>query len=166
MSEHRAQVHLGIAQGLAGLLVAGALAWWLLPGAGARDTAYWMPWLLLYSLPLQFAVLLVVLRRYGSPDLISGAASSSEGLDLERAVLQNTLEQTVIALPLVLAFGALAPAAWLKGVPVHAIVFVLARALFYLGYRADPLKRIPGFVMTNYANLLLALAILYLWLFR
>ena len=38
-------------------------------------------------------------------------------------------------------------------VAAAAIVFVVARLVFWIGYRIDPLYRAPGFAATAYLNL-------------
>ena len=95
---------------------------------------------------------MLVLKRYQSDDLIRGCFSTNQGIEVERAYLQNTVEQTLITLPLALSYGTLAPAPFLKAIPLHALVFLIGRVLFFIGYKKSYDKRIVGFVITNYAN--------------
>ena len=44
-------------------------------------------------------------------------------------------------------------------------VFVVARAVFWLGYRIDPLYRAPCMAATAYLNLGMILFVLY-WIFK
>lgn len=163
---HKAKINRGISIGLFAFVVLTLAAWVALPDPEEYTQHYWLRWLFLYSIPLFSGVLVIVLKRYVSEDLIRGYLSSGTGIELERAYLQNTLEQTVIALPLVASFGSMAPAALAKAVPVHALVFVVGRFLFYWGYKSSYQMRIPGFIITNYANIALLLGCVYLVLYE
>jgi uncharacterized MAPEG superfamily protein len=67
---------------------------------------------------------------------------------------QNTLEQLVIFVPSVLAFGSFvsAPIACALG-----LVFIAGRALYFRGYTAEAQKRGPGFAISALANIALLL---------
>jgi uncharacterized membrane protein YecN with MAPEG domain len=82
-------------------------------------------------------------------------------LEIEIRCLQNTFEQFVVN-----AFGQLVLATFLedslqKLIPVLVLYFVVARALFYFGYRRDPLKRALGMSMSHAPNLGVYLYIVY-----
>ena len=53
------------------------------------------------------------------------------------------------------------PLANLQVIWAVAIVFVVARCIFWLGYRINPLYRAPGMSSTAYMNLGMILYVLY-----
>jgi glutathione S-transferase len=69
-------------------------------------------------------------------------------------VQMNTLEQLVIFLPALLAFAWLVSPLWAAGI---GAVFLAGRAIYYVGYVADPRKRGPGFMLTAIPNLVLVI---------
>jgi len=69
-------------------------------------------------------------------------------------VQYNTIEQLVIFLPALFAFGHFVSPVW--GAALGG-VFIVGRALFARGYWQDPAKRGPGFGLTLLANTLLLL---------
>ena len=159
---YKETVNRGIVIGLLSFLVLFTLGWFAVPSPEVASNEYWVKWLFIYSIPIFFGVLAIVLKRYNSEELIKGCMSSNEGLAVDRAFLQNTIEQTVIALPLVASFGVMAPASMLKLVPIHAVTFIVGRLVFWCGYKKSYHWRIPGFIITNYANL--ALLVCCIWL--
>ena len=77
-------------------------------------------------------------------------------------VADNTLQQLVIFVIATLALGASLPPARLAVIAAAAIVFTVARLVFWIGYRIHPLYRAPGFAATAYLNLGLLGAALWL----
>ncbi|PIE40571.1 MAG: hypothetical protein CSA49_07725 [Gammaproteobacteria bacterium] len=125
----------------------------------------------LYAVPLLFFTNLMVIKRFADKGLIKAAynktypvraGTKTDKADIDQAVLQNTLEQTVITLPLVTGFIALSPPSWLVLLPVHLSIFIVGRLLFWIGYRINWYMRLPGFVMGNYSNLVLMGVCVYL----
>lgn len=109
-----------------------------------------------YALPLLIFSNIVVFKRFNDPDLIMGAyCAAEESIRVEKALLQNTLEQTVITFPLGLCAFLLTPGHWASVLPMHVSLFLAGRLLFALGYYRHWALRIPGFVIGNYANLLM-----------
>ncbi len=77
---------------------------------------------------------------------------------INQRVLTNTVEQTIVFLPLLLALAArLGPSA-LGALTVLAGLFVAGRIAFWIGYRFHPYARAPGMAMTLTVN-----AILLVW---
>lgn len=150
----------GVVQGIAMAAIVSAailaLAW------GSGDA--WMPRLddplarLALALKLDLAVLLclaiaigrVASRRFRSAEDIGGSAatSASAPVRMSRAILQNTLEQTVLAVPAHLALALTLPPARMA-VPVALVaLFVAGRIAFALGYPHGAPGRAFGFAMT------------------
>ena len=159
---HKDAINKGMVIGLLTFLVLAVVGWLIIPNPETYSNKYWLKWCFLYSMPLSLGVLAIVLKRYRSEDLIRGDLSSNSGIEVERAYLQNTVEQTLIALPIVASFGTMASGNMLKIIPLHIFVFLVGRLLFWFGYRKSYAARIPGFVVTNYANIALALGCVYL----
>lgn len=93
------------------------------------------------------------LRFFSAEDIAgSGLTQQSQRVRIASAVLQNTLEQVVLAIPTHLALACL-----LEGYsyvfPVLAMLFCLGRLLFWLGYEHGAKARAFGFALTFYPSL-------------
>ena len=77
-------------------------------------------------------------------------------------VTDNTLQQNFLFLVATLALSTVLSEARLQVIPAMTIVFVIARIVFWIGYRLDPLLRAPGMSATVYLNLGGLLAAAYL----
>ena len=162
---YKNKIHKGMGIGFLSLIVVVLLGWFLMPVSIYTLPSLWQKLLFLYVLPLGLGVLSIVIKRYESEDLILGYQSSNKGLELNKAYLQNTIEQTMLAVPLVVSFGSLAPAYLAKVIPVHLCVFLFGRLCFWFGYKKSPAARIPGFIITIYANVGLFLGCCYVLVF-
>ena len=76
-----------------------------------------------------------------------------------QSLLQNTLEQSVLALLIYLAWAAVMPSAWLSVVPLAAVSFALGRLLFLAGYASGAPSRALGFTMTFYPSIAMLICI-------
>ena len=117
----------------------------------ATRLAFAARWLLLPGFCLLAGVGMVANRRFFLPDAIDGSrAPESRALEINLRYNQNTLEQTVLA---AIAWTGLAlelPHERLALIPALAILFVVARALFWIGYLIAPAARALGFALTFY----------------
>lgn len=106
--------------------------------------------------------------RFFSPDDIDGSAltSGSEDAVLLQSLLQNTLEQLVIAIAVYSAWCILMPVSWLSAVPVCSLLFALGRILFFSGYKKGAASRAFGFALTFYSTVLLLLILIIYQLCR
>ncbi|MBD1547521.1 MAPEG family protein [Roseibium aggregatum] len=159
----------GVARGLGGAiaatLVAYGLALWLAGDAfAAFDTLLGRMRLLALSvLPLLafFCISIGSLarHRFFSADDIdgSGLTTGTATAHQLQAVLQNTLEQTVLAAIAYLAYALLAPASWLILLPAGAGLFLIGRILFWQGYGSGAPGRAFGFALTFYSTIFIAL---------
>ncbi|WP_108809994.1 MAPEG family protein [Sphingorhabdus sp. Alg231-15] len=68
-------------------------------------------------------------------------------LELHRRYMQNTVEQLLIFIPTQLALVTLLPADRLAVIPVWAVLFLVARILFWAGYIKNPMYRSLGIMM-------------------
>ena len=100
--------------------------------------------------------------RFFSANDIAGSASPKGTAEISRAnaVLQNTLEQVALAIPIHVALAVLVE----SSVPLIialATLFAVGRFLFWIGYANGPRSRAFGFALTFYpsvAGLVIALA--------
>jgi hypothetical protein len=103
---------------------------------------------------LALAVGNVARLRFFSAEDIAGSAltQQSQRVRIASAVLQNTLEQVVLAIPTHLTLACL-----LEGYsyvfPVLVTLFGLGRLLFWLGYEHGAKARAFGFALTFYPSL-------------
>jgi hypothetical protein len=115
-------------------------------------------WLFLPALALLVAIGRLAGHRFRSPQDIdgSGLTQGSDGARVQQAVIQNTLEQTVLAALVYDAYAASLPRGWLAAIPAAAVLFVVGRMLFATGYGRGAPGRAMGFAMTFYSTALLA----------
>lgn len=85
----------------------------------------------------------------------SGLTQGTAQAKLLQSLLQNTLEQTVLALPIYLTAITFYPISIGKAAILAAISFFIGRMLFFWRYRLGAGARALGFTMTFYPTLLL-----------
>lgn len=85
----------------------------------------------------------------------SGLTQGTDRAKLLQALLQNTLEQVAVAIPVYAAWVALAPERFLAVAPASAGLFVLGRVLFFWGYNRGAQGRALGFSLTFYPTVVL-----------
>ena len=119
--------------------------------AGAR-LGWAMPWALLPTLTLMVSIMRVANYRFASPDDIdgSGLTPGTDRVLVLRAILQNTLEQAVLAVAAYSIWAAVMPLSWLRAIPVAALLFTTGRILFARGYDSGAGGRAMGFGLTAY----------------
>jgi hypothetical protein len=119
--------------------------------AGAR-LAWALPWTLLPLLMLMISIMRVANHRFASPEDIdgSGLTAGSARVLVLRAILQNTLEQSVLAVAAYLIWSASVPLKWLRVIPPAALLYVAGRLLFMRGYERGAAGRATGFGLTAY----------------
>ncbi len=123
------------------------------PAAGTDPVAYALRWLPLAALLLAATIVGDRQRpRDGPGDPTRPPANEDQAMRVNIRVADNTLQQFAL-----FAAGALGLAASLDGPEVRivgaaAIVFVIARIAFWIGYRIHPLYRAAGFSSTAYLN--------------
>jgi hypothetical protein len=117
----------------------------------ASRLAFAARWLLLPGICLLAGIAMVANRRFVLPDAIDGSRTpENRAIEINLRYNQNTLEQTVLA---AIAWAGLAlalPHERLALIPALAILFVVARALFWIGYLIAPGARALGFALTFY----------------
>jgi hypothetical protein len=121
--------------------------------AMADRLAYALRWDALAALPLFLMVAAIGNVRALGPAIDPTLGAEDRTMIVNGRVADNTTQQTLLFLAGSLGVAASVPQAWLQVVGAAAIVFVLARLVFWIGYRIHPLYRAPGFAATAYLNL-------------
>lgn len=168
--EHHIRSTGSIAMGA--FLAVGALAWYLLPlwltmpGTFEERLRFSIQWSLPILLCLLTAVAMVSTGRRRSAQDVAGSAAGapSATIAIRVAFLQNTLEQTLLALGAFLVFSSIMEGSWLSLIPMSAAFFVLGRILFFRGYKHGAEGRALGMSLTMLPTTLLYVVALGGWL--
>ncbi|QDG75339.1 MAPEG family protein [Labrenzia sp. PHM005] len=112
------------------------------------------------ALALMISIGTLARHRFFTPEDIdgSGLTQGTAQAHTLQAVLQNTLEQSVLAFLTYCCFAALAPLSLLGAVPAGALLFVAGRVFFWIGYSKGAPARAFGFALTFYSTNLLLIA--------
>ena len=161
LEAQQSKVKLGIVIGVMGWVEILATSWFV-TGARVQDLpiadrlAFAARWAVFPALTLAAGVLAVANGRFRSAAIDPLVCEATPAMRVHQRYLQNTLEQ--FALHVVALFAIAADGSAMRLLPGLAACFVLGRALFWLGYRRDPMKRGPGFSLTMQPTVL---ALLY-----
>jgi hypothetical protein len=93
----------------------------------------------------------------------AGLVTGTPQAKLLQALLQNTLEQTVLAWMIYFAWAFVMPGTWLSVVPMAAIAFAIGRVLFLRGYEHGPHSRAVGFTLSFYVSATMLVSIVVYW---
>jgi len=106
-------------------------------------------------------------RRFLSSKDINGSGLSvaSDSAKILQALIQNTLEQTVLAVIAYFTWIVVMPSNWLSVVPLAAITFGLGRVIFFIGYKYGAPGRVLGFTLCFFPSvaILITVAGKYIW---
>jgi hypothetical protein len=114
--------------------------------------AWALKWALLPVLTLMVSIIRVANHRFSTPADIdgSGLTNGTPEVRVLRAVVQNTLEQAVLAVAAYAIWAVVMPYSWLRAIPIAALLFVTGRVLFARGYARGAPGRATGFGLTAY----------------
>ena len=162
MTREQRIVAMGAASGVAAMIVLLVVLYRLLPApiadsAGER-IAYALRWNALAALPLFAMVVAVGNARFSGEAIDPTRGAESRTTIIDGRVTDNTLQQFALFFAGSLALAVSVAPQQLRIVGAAAIVFVIMRLAFWIGYRIDPLYRAFGFSSTAYLNLGLLLA--------
>lgn len=130
-----------------------ALASPAIPDAFGDRLAYALPANVLAVVPLFVMLIAVGNSRFLSEAIDPTRGAESRSMQIDGRVVDNTLQQSFVFAVASLALSTLAPLQDLQVVWACTIVFAIARAAFWIGYRINPLYRAPGMSATAYMNL-------------
>lgn len=167
MTREQKIVAAGSASGIVSMLAAMWLLSTQLPAPPGMETladrlAYAARWLAFAALPL-FAMVAAI----GNARFLGEAIDRTLGAEDARTIVNgrvadNTTQQLLLFAAGSLGLAASLPAEWMGVIRAAAIVFVLCRIAFWIGYRIHPLHRAFGFASTAYLNLGLLLSAVWL----
>ena len=123
-------------------------------------------WLALPVACLLVAIARLARHRFFTPEDLdgSGLTQGTETARILQAILQNTLEQVTLALPIYLLWALTLPSTWQAVIPLNALLFVLGRVLFARGYAHGAPARALGFALTFYPTVAMGLLLVGFWL--
>ena len=104
-------------------------------------------------LPLLIAVMVVGNDRFLSAAIDPTLGKEDLATQINGRVADNTLQQFVLFFVATMALSTNLQPATMRLIPAAALVFVVARAAFWIGYRIHPLYRAFGMAATGYLNL-------------
>lgn len=123
--------------------------WTRLPAdePGAR-LVFAFGWLLAPGIALAVGVIAAGRRGFYA-DAVDGTRTPADhGLEINLRYNQNTLEQTVLAAIAWTSLALVLPLHWLAAIPAMALLFLVGRTTFWIGYRIWPPLRAFGMVVT------------------
>jgi hypothetical protein len=167
MSPDQRKVAIGAASGIVTMLVGVWALSQALPGLednagpGAR-LAFAVKWIAFAALPLFAAVVSVGNARFGSEAIDPTLGRESREMIVNGRVVDNTVQQYLLFMAADLAVAATHEGHQLGLVSAAAILFVLFRFAFWIGYRIHPLYRAFGMSATAYLNVVLFGAALWM----
>ena len=112
-------------------------------------------------IPLFIMLITVSDERFFSTAIDPTRHAESAKMEIDGHVADNTLQQNFVFAVASLALCTIVAYEQLQVVWACAFVFVIARCVFWAGYRINPLYRAPGMSATAYMNLAIILYVLY-----
>ncbi len=158
-------VAIGAASGVVGM----ALSVWaltlVLPSPGIETLAQRLGYALRINVValVPFFVMLITIgnSRFLSDAIDPTLRAETPVQQIDGSVADNTLQQNFVFALASLALSTVVDGKHLQVIWACAIVFMIARLLFWFGYRMHPLLRAPGMSATAYLNLGMILYILF-----
>jgi hypothetical protein len=169
MTKDQRTVLVGAISGIVGMIV---LVWALSSAIappfiddqpGAR-LAYALKWAVFAAVPFFAMIVAVGNARFLSDAIDPTRRKEDPKMLINGRVADNTLQQLVLFLLGMLALSVTLPFERLGVIPAVSITFVVARIIFWVGYRIHPLYRAPGFSSVAYMNLFMFVAVFWMWL--
>jgi len=159
MTSEQKIVGVGAASGITAMLLGLLVLTPLMPtigsaaDAGAR-LAVALRWDAIAILPLFLAVAAIGNARFTSEAIDPTAGKDGRAMLINGRVVDNTVQQYLLFLTATLGVAA-SEGVKLEVVEAAAVVFVLARFAFWIGYRVHPLYRAFGMAATSYLSAVL-----------
>lgn len=111
--------------------------------------------------PLFLMLVTIANSRFLSDAIDPTRNAESASMNIDGRVADNTLQQNFVFALASLAMSTVVSLQQLQVVWACAIVFVVGRVTFWVGYRINPLYRAPGMAATLYTNLGMILYVVY-----
>lgn len=166
MNSDQKTVAIGAASGIVLMVLAVWLLSSMLPVPMEGDTpgarlAYALGANVFALIPFFVMLITVGNERFFSAAIDPTRHAEDAQMEINGRVADNTLQQNFVFAVSSLALATLIPLQYLQVVWACAIWFVVARTMFWIGYRIHPLYRAPGMSGTAYMNLGIILYVLY-----
>jgi uncharacterized membrane protein YecN with MAPEG domain len=118
------------------------------------------------ALSLLICIARLAKHRFFTPADIngSGLTSGTDRAKLLQALLQNTLEQSALAVPVYIAFAMAVPEAYLGAIVTAPAMFLVGRICFFVGYASGAPSRAFGFALTFYPTAILTISAIFFFL--
>ena len=170
MHSDQKKVAIGAGSGVISMLVLVYALYLLLPAVSGMNTVlerviFTLQLNVIAALPLFVSIAAVGNGRFLSKAIDPLRHAEDRAVEINGRVADNTLQQNFIFLAGTLALSTFLTSDTIKLIPALVIVYVLARIVFWIGYRIDPLYRAPGMAATSYMNLGILLTSLYFFFF-
>ena len=159
-----------VAVGAASGIVLMALSVWglttVLPAPAIADTpgdrlAYALRANIVAIVPFFIMLITVGNSRFLSEAIDPTRGAESASMQIDGRVADNTLQQNFVFALASLAVSTIVSLQYLQVIWACTIVFVIARCVFWAGYRLNPLYRAPGMSASAYMNLGMILYVLF-----
>jgi hypothetical protein len=107
-------------------------------------------------------------HRFFTPEDIDGGGLSTgtQQANVLQSLLQNTIEQSLLATLVYFAWSIVMPATWLSVVPIAALSFGVGRLLFFRGYKGGAASRAIGFTLSFYPSIIMLIGIVGFLIWR
>lgn len=170
MNSDQKKVAVGAVSGVLGMVASVAFLYWFLPTPLGMDTAlarliFTLQMNVIALLPLFIALVVVGNGRFFSEAIDPLRHKENQAIEINGRVADNTFEQSFIFFIGTMALSTFLTVQNIKIVPALVVVYILARIVFWIGYRINPLYRAPGMAATSYMNLGILFCVLYLLIF-
>ncbi len=167
MKTEQKVVGTGAALGVVSMVVGVWVLMQVVPDSTIMDTtanrlAYALAANMIAILPFFIMMVTVGNKRFLSSAIDPTRHAENAMLEIDGRVTDNTMQQTLVFFIVSLALSTVVPFIHLNVLFAAAIWFVIARTLFWVGYRIHPLYRAPGMAGTAYLNLFMLCYVLYM----
>lgn len=170
MNRDQKKVAIGAVSGVVSMITLVVFLYWLLPSIENMNETldrivftFWMNAVAI--LPLFAGIIVVGNNRFLTDAIDPLRHAENRVIEINERYLDNTLQQYLVFLVGTVALSTFLDEQSMKLIVALTVVFILARIVFWVGYRIDPLYRAPGMAATIYMNLGIILSVLYFIIF-
>jgi hypothetical protein len=170
MNFDQKRVAVGATSGVASMVLLVAFLYFVLPTIRGMDSVleriiFTLRLNVLAVIPFFVGVAIVGNKRFLSKAIDPLRHAEDRVMEIDGRVVDNTLQQNFVFFVGTLALSTFLSDETIKLIPALVAVFILARIIFWIGYRIDPLYRAPGMAATSYMNVGILLSAVYFFLF-
>jgi hypothetical protein len=104
------------------------------------------------ALPLLIGIVTIANARISTDAIDSTRHAENRVMEINGRFVDNTVQQLLLFSIATLALSPALTPSGLRVIPIAVTVFVIARVVFWVGYRVRPIYRAPGMSATGYLN--------------